>query len=441
MIANPGRALLVCFVGSRALSTFGSWASGMVVVIWVRTLTGRDDAAALSMLLFALPTLAYPLIGQLIDRMDRLAALAASQAAGAAMISCFFLVDDRSDIWIVYVVQLLQGVNAGLISVAGDAMLPQLAPADRLSSVNGWLQSAMQAGRLAAPGTGVLIFTMSGGITAVIVFDIATFLVSLALLAPLARTARHRPARSEPESYIQALRHGTRLITGRPELRTVTLLNLGCGLAAGFLSSSWFAMITSGLGASPDFAGVLATSQAIGGMLGGPLGTWFAATHRIRGAGLCVTAAFCAVGPALLSGLAPLAVAGIALVGLGTSVLFVVYVTVVQNAVPEQLLGRSFATLDAYTNLAQVGGLAIGALWLGAMGSFQPIVVAAMVVLVPVALILLREGSARGEAAEVVAHALPAPASALRGALTVETPAVGGLHYRLRAHDGAGHRS
>ncbi|MET7333181.1 MFS transporter [Nonomuraea sp. NPDC005650] len=391
MSGRPSAVAAMCFIGARACSVLGSMASALVVLVWVREMTGKDSAAALSMLVFALPTLAYPLIGQLVDRVDRLVVLIASQVLGAGLISCLAFVHDASDVWLVYAVQLGQGINLGLISIAGDALLPQAAPRDRLPALNGWLQSALSAVRIVSPGLGVMVFTAWGGIGSVILLDVATYAAGIVLLLPLVwlrrRSAEERPQR---ESYLATVRSGARLITGNGDVRVIALSAVGCIMIAGLISSIWYAVITSGLGMSADFAGALATAQAAGGVLGGPVGSRLARAGRTRLAALLALAAFAATGLMLLSGSPVLATAGIGLAGVGATMLMVVYATVIQTSVPENVLGRAFAAVDAIINMAQVTGLAIGTLWLASAGTFEPVLLGSVVLVVPIAVAVWR---------------------------------------------------
>jgi MFS family permease len=391
MASRPTAVAGMCFIGARACSVLGSMASALVVMVWVREMTGRDSAAALSMLLFALPTLSYPLIGQLVDRIDRLALLIASQFIGAGLISCLALVHNASDIWLVYVVQLLQGVNLGLISIAGDALLPQAVSQDRLAVFNGWLQSAISAARIVSPGLGILVYTAWHGIGAVIVLDVASYLVGIALLTPLV-WLRHPASEERPRrtGYMAAVRSGVELITSSRDVRAIALAAMGCILTVGLISSIWYAIITAGLGMSADFAGVLATAQAVGGVLGGPIGARLAKARRIRLAALLTLGTFAVTGLLLLSGSPVLATAGIGLGGVAATMLMVVYATVIQTSVPENMLGRAFAAVDAIVNVAQVSGLALGTIWLAVVGGFQPVLVFAVVVVVPIAAVVWR---------------------------------------------------
>ncbi|MFI6603930.1 MFS transporter [Nonomuraea sp. NPDC050536] len=385
--------LVVSFVGARALSTFGSAASALAVLVWVRELTGSDSAAALSMVLFALPTLSYPLIGQMVDRLNRITLLIASQLIGAGLTLCFLLVSDPSAFWLVYLIQLAQGVNAGLIAIAGDALLPQVATKSKFAMINGFLQSTSQVARLLAPMVGVLVYAQAGGIGAVVMLDVATYVVGILLLIPLAwRRLGQEASERTTEGVLASVREGLRLINTHRDVRLMVTTAGACILSIGLLSSVWYAVITAGLHREAGFAGVLATCQAVGGIGGGTIGVWFAKMPERAKSGCVLALSLVGMGAVtFLSGIDVIAAAGTLFMGLGGSILIVIFATVIQSAVPEDALGRVFGGANAITSLAQVGGLALGAIWLVAFQPvFQPVVVVAAVVVLPALVAALR---------------------------------------------------
>lgn len=401
-----------CLVTARSVSILGSMASVLAVLVWVRELTGSNSAAALSLLIYALPTLAYPLIGRLADSVNRLVLLIASQAIGALLISGVLLVHDASGIWLVYLMQLLQGVNSGLVSIANDSLLPQVADRSQFSSLNGLLEASGQLARVIAPVVGVLIFTQFGGIKWVVAFDVATFACGILLLAPLGQYGLGRSAvRPEGGGYLAAVRQGAAAIAAEPLLRDLVIAVSCCMLSIGLLSSVIYAVITDGLGQSASFAGTLATAQGAGGVLGGLVGTWFARLpSRTRGGAILAAGLMFTGVCGLLSGSVPVTVVGMAALGVGGSLLLVAYTTGLQLQVDERALGRVFAVIDGAVNAAQVGGTAIGAVFLAAFpAQFRPPVTVSAAVLLGVLIIVLRSApgpAAVGELTAVEAHSV-----------------------------------
>ncbi|ETK37754.1 MFS transporter [Microbispora sp. ATCC PTA-5024] len=384
----------ICLVGARSLSTLGSMASALAILVWVRDLTGSNGAAALSMLVFALPTLAFPLLGQLVDSFNRLALLVISQLIGIVLVSSALLVHDASDVWLIYVIQLLQGVNSGLVMISSDSLLPQVAAKSQLSSMNGFLQTAGQIARVIAPTLGALVFARFGGIRWVVALDVSSFVASILLLLPLRSYGVGRPeGGGVKEGYLASVREGVGILGRQSHIRMLVIAGSACVLTVGLLSSIVYAVIIDGLHQPASFAGVLATAQAAGGVAGGLLGSVLARSPARARTGARGSIGLMAIGAlSFVSGSSVLVAGGMAVFGIGGTLLVVLYVTGLQSEIPENVLGRAFAGVDALVNLAQVGGITLGTLWLATFPSaFQPVIAAAVAVLL-VCLVLMALG-------------------------------------------------
>jgi MFS family permease len=92
----------------------------LVYAIWVKSLTGSSGAAGLVTLFIALPYVATPLGGRLVDRFRRRPFLVVANLASALMLLPLLAVRTARDVWIIYLVAgrgLDRGRAAGGLAV------------------------------------------------------------------------------------------------------------------------------------------------------------------------------------------------------------------------------------------------------------------------------------------------------------------------------------
>ena len=163
-------------------------------------LTGSNAAAGLVFFVLALAGLAAPLGGLVVDRLPKRRLMIVTHLAMAAMVCLLLFVNDRSDLWLIYVVAALYGLGGDLFAAARSAMLKAMLPDELLGEANGILQSVREGLRLVAPLAGAGIFAAFGG-AAVALVDAGSFVLSavtlvlLRFVEPAVRRARAVPAR------------------------------------------------------------------------------------------------------------------------------------------------------------------------------------------------------------------------------------------------------
>ena len=123
------RLLLV----GQTLSMFGDWAMFFVLAIWAKVLTGSNAAAGLVFFVLALAGLAAPLGGLVVDRLPKRRLMIVTHLAMAAMVCMLLFVNDRSDLWLIYVVAALYGLGGDLFAAARSAMLKAMLPDELLA--------------------------------------------------------------------------------------------------------------------------------------------------------------------------------------------------------------------------------------------------------------------------------------------------------------------
>jgi MFS family permease len=135
-----------------------------------------------------------------------------------------------------YAFALVFGVADAFFFPAQTSIVPELVGPDQLQRANGIVQGTAQATVLVGPAiAGVVIATLGagssgasdGGVGIALLFDAATFLVSLVTLwfiKPRTHTAEAHP------SILESIREGVRFVWRSPGLRAVTLVSLSANL-------------------------------------------------------------------------------------------------------------------------------------------------------------------------------------------------------------------
>jgi MFS family permease len=346
------------YLAGHTLSVFGDTALWLALGIWAKELTGSSAAAGMVFFFLAAPQLISPLCGMLVDRVRRRPLLIVANLATAAAVLPLLLVHDRGDIWILYAVTAAYGISFTVLGAGGSALLSTMLPPGELADANGLMQTARESLRIIAPLAGAAMFAALGG-AAVVLFDLATFLVAAALLA------RMRVSEAPPEPCAEPLRDrlvaGVRQLRATPPLRRLTLACAVALLVIGFSETLTYEIAGTGLHREPAFIGVLLAVQGIGAVAGA-----VAAAPLVRRAGEIAAAAFgmlvFSLGTTLLtSGTLAVVLAGKVLFGVGIPVIVVALYTLLQRTTPGPLQGRTYSAIEVLVGTPQTLSIALGA--------------------------------------------------------------------------------
>lgn len=415
------RNLRVLFAG-QTFNMFGISAMILTLSIWVVTLTGSPAAAGLIFVFLVLPTIAAPFWGLLVDRFPRRWVLIINDSASAVLVSTLLTVDDRGDVWLIYLVTLGYGVSNQIYRASRGGLVHSIVPAELLGDVNGVFSSLGQGMRIAGPLAGAGIFAVAGGHVVALV-DAATFLLSvgsyllLRNVPDLAPRQPNEPDREQDDTehadgarrLVTELLAGARHVLTTPVLRRMVLASAIAFGCAGSVNVAIYALIADGLGRPATFIGVLGAVQGAGsiaaGLLIGPMmrrvGEFSAASigFLLNAAGLL------AVSTAVLPGV----VVGALLAGLGLPMVLVAEITLLQRRTAKELQGRVIAASDAIIDIPYATGIAIAGLIIGTVG-FRPVYLFDAAVFAVVGLAVLRF------------HSLTRPEPAPAGTTVAATP-------------------
>lgn len=94
------------------LSGFTVSSAGFLAVgIWVKSLTGSSAVAGATVFFIMAPSLFAPLLGVLVDRMERTKALAWTNLLLALALLPLLSVQSAADVWVIYAVSALYGLG------------------------------------------------------------------------------------------------------------------------------------------------------------------------------------------------------------------------------------------------------------------------------------------------------------------------------------------
>ena len=350
--SNSDLSRVVAAYGLFVITEYAAW---MAVLVFAFTQGGAAEAGVVAMAQLIPTALVAPMISSLADRGAPARLLFAgylAQAVGMAAIAVAIMADEAL---VAYGVSVLASTTLTTTRPAQMAALPTLATVPRdLTAANialGWMENVgvVVAGLLSG-----LLLSAAGPLavlvaTTLLILGSATLVIGLvkATAAPVA------PAK-EPTRRPGAVH----LLMHSPAPRMLVLLLAAESIVLGALDVLYIVLAIDVLGLGQGWVGYLQTAFGVGGIAAGVV------TARLLGRRLSPAIAIAAVlaGTALaLTAVAPgvmLTAFLIGGVGASRAVLDVAARTLLQRAVPRNLLGRVFGIVEASYML----GLAAGAL-------------------------------------------------------------------------------
>ncbi|MCX4696550.1 MFS transporter [Streptomyces sp. NBC_01408] len=348
------------YLSGVAVSGFGTTAMWLAAGIWVKSLTGSDGLAALTVFAMWAPMLAGPALGTLADRMPRQRLLVALSLGMALLLPVLLLVDSAQRVWLLFAVLLLYGVTGTVHEAAEAALLPKAIGPGILGHFNGLRLAANESMKLVAPLVGAGLYARFGG-PSVALLDAVTFALAAGVYA-LLRVREEPPARPSPgERGFAQLTAGARFLRDSPVLRPLVVAGAAVMFLAGLNGALIYAVADDVLGHTPAYAGVLYAAQGAGsvaaGIAAGPL------LRRLPGRTVpALGIALFALGSggrALPSDAVALVCS--AAIGIGLPCVLIAALTAVQRETPDAVLGRTAATANTLIFVPNALALPLGA--------------------------------------------------------------------------------
>lgn len=346
----------------QGISFVGDFVSMVAMVILVVELSGSASAVGGLLVARLLPTLASPLAGVLADRLDRRIVLVACDLARAALVCAAIFARDLA---LLYAISFMMGAARTLFNPTIRAAFPSVVGGGDLTRANALISGTFSVSFTVGPALGGLLVA-TVGIEAAFALDAATYLISALFLS---RIPLPRPHREDGAGFIEELRAGFGYLAGaRVPLAIVagaflTILAVNATAPAEvFLAKDTF-------GAGDTGYGLLVGVWGGGAVLGSALVALLAGRVNLLVPyflGIFVSAlAFAGAGTAPVFALA---LGALAVAGVSNGIDNVTTDTILQERVPEDLLGRVFAARFLTYGVGEAFAYPVGGLIVDAVG-------------------------------------------------------------------------
>jgi MFS family permease len=386
------------WIGATA-STAGVYVGSLLFDWLISSSTAVREAAILLALLGIIefvPSLTVGMLaGAWADRYDRRRLLLATQLGRVVAFAALAVLVLRAhfDPGLVLTAALATSVLGSIASPTSNALLPSLVGPDQLTAANGLLDSAgTVAGFFGSPLGGALVVLVGVGVG----FLTDSVLYGLAALAVGFMAVPRAPARAStsssggPASQFSEVRAGWRFLRSQRALFTVALAGMVLNLFS-YYNIDIVLYTRYSLHAGAAIFGILLGGSA----LGTAAGAFF--THRLRverAPGIWIPLLWGLSGAPLLVlvfvPLAPVAVASLVVQGFLSGIVNVTLASTIQRTVPQEFLGRVFATDGALSYAMIPVGLVFGAALIVDSGVRLAFVVAGAGMLITGLMVLLR---------------------------------------------------
>jgi MFS family permease len=367
-------------------STLGTWAYGVALPIYAFHAGGARAVGFLFFARFVLAALAAPWLGLLADRWSRRQLMLTADIVRAAIFAAVTAVAIQGgSAYLVYALAITSTIISGAYPPAQAALMPTLVDSpEELTAANVVGNTINSLGMFAGPAIAGVLLALSGP-AAAFALNGALFVWSAIFIAQVPRD--ERPKRAERPRLIPELTAGFRAVLGKPALRVVVGLTAAVTFVDGALEVLLVVLALNVLGSGNASLGWLNTAIGIGSIGGAFFAAAFVTRRRLAGGfalGILLSAVPLAL-TAAVSSLAP-AIVLVGALGVGSILVQVNSVTLLQRSTDNEVLGRVFAVLESVI----LGALAIGSLvtpglvsWLGSRGALIAVGASAPILLIP----------------------------------------------------------
>lgn len=336
----------------QVVSQMGDWFDTIALYTIILNLTGSGRNVGLLMVARFVPCFVFgPLSGVVADRFSRRAIMILSDLLRALVVLGFLLVRRADQLWIIYVITVLQLIFSTFFEPARTAVLPsivsdrELVPANAISSVT-WSVMLTLGAAIGGVVTGLF------GTKAAFILDSLSFLASAAFIASI-RFPKRLPRQKTKLSLGKLLGitdtlEGIRYVKHRPRVLALLLVKPAWGIGGGILTLlAVFGEKIFPIGRDAATGiGVLFAARGIGTAIGPIVARRIAGEGRARmqtsiGIAFLIGGAFYIAFGKAGNFLFALLVLGLA--HTGGSILWVFSTVLLQRGVEDRFRGRVFA--------------------------------------------------------------------------------------------------
>jgi hypothetical protein len=337
----------------EAVSTLGDQFA-LIALPWLALLlTGDAFALGTVLALMALPRATFMLIGgAYVDRLSPRLVMLGSNIVRLAAVGILGVVvlEGAAAVWMLYAFGLIFGIADAFFYPAQSAMVPDLVDDAQLQRANGIVQGTAQFTGLIGPAAaGIVIALLAGqagapGVTGVgfaLLFDAATFVVSLATLLLITNRPPHQ---QEHSSVIKQIGEGVRFVWKMPAVRMMVLLSMAANLLiVGPLEVGLPLVAFSRLPEGAAAFGLILSAFGGGSLLGMAGATILPALPKAYFGSILLmlfsVSGVCLAFLALITS-TPIALLDAGIAGIILGYTNITYITWIQRRIPRNLMGR-----------------------------------------------------------------------------------------------------
>lgn len=341
-LIRDNRAFRLLWLG-EVVSFLGDWFASIALYTVVYELTGSAKAVAAVLVAHTLPNfLVMPIAGPIVDRYDRRTIMIATDLVRALCVIGLVVAIMRSDVVLLFAVLLVKVSCTGIFFPARTAAIPQVTDPDSVPvamALSGGTWSVMAAVGGAAGGLAVAFLGVLGALWV----DVATYLLSAALLWAMPRLPAEGGATDASTGFIDGLRYLRR------DSYVASLVWLKPGLCLSGAAVAMIPLFGEGVfpaAAGPLFVGLLFSMRGVGALIGS-LGIRRLFGDARQTMHWAIVAGFCGIAVGYLgSSVAPsfwLAGLGYFVAAIGVAVIWVFSGTLIQVSAEPAYRGRVFS--------------------------------------------------------------------------------------------------
>jgi MFS family permease len=386
-------------LAARTVSHVGDGIALIALVLLVKEDRGTGTSVGALLLATSIPRFLGPLAGVVVDRVEQRSLMVACDVGQAAIFGTIAWLDPSFPVLLGLVA--VAAAFDTLFAPAGRSALPALVRPEQLMRANAWIGMSLNIRVAVGPVLGGLLFSWLGGRGALAANALSFVLSALFLLRlpPLRAPADGGQARGFLAVGVDGLRFAWR---NRVVRTLIVALFIGVAFA-GLDDVALVFLVRETLGGGPLAYGLVTGAYGVG-MLAGSLGLSWKGTAAAAGTVFLLGWVASGIG-AVLTGIAPLialVAVGQAVAGVGNAVDVVAMDTLVQQAVPREMLGRVFGLVGTAAPAGHTLAFAAGGFLVEFTSPRIVFLIAGLgvlLVLVPVMLVLRRADAAGPEPA------------------------------------------
>jgi MFS family permease len=333
------------------ISQLGNWFNYIAIFVLLTRLTGSGQAVSWFLLAKFMPTSVLgPAAGVLADKISRKTIMVSCDLLRVLVVLSFLFVKTADQVWLIYLLALLQESLWTFADPAKRASVPNLCQPDELNVANG-LSGATWSIMLAFGAALGGFVSAAFGWRVAIIIDATSFLLSALILSRLELPGKLR-SKQEKTGWAQLLgindlREGFRYVAANKEVSMLLLVKSGWALSGGILVMLTVfgeqVFSTAGQGGN---SGILYSFRGIGAALG-PILAWrfFGESNKSMYRSIGMSFFISSASYLLFSQAPTLAWAALCVLcgHIGGAIQWVFSTTLLQQLVPDKFRGRVFA--------------------------------------------------------------------------------------------------